>query len=168
MMKKIPMILLLSAPYLILFAYYQTPMDVTIPLCIYGVFLIFNMVYAFLLPRLGFNGKQILFWNMLLKLCNIPLVMLIRVSTLVLLMIGGKNLPNGGWSMVGIALVIVFLVRLSSAMFGISGLRWFRRCGKLSRSGAVAWSAVQLIPCVDVIGAILCCIRLRRETLPAE
>ena len=86
----------------------------------------------------------------------------------VLLMIGGKNLPNGGWSMVGIALVIVFLVRLSSAMFGISGLRWFRRCGKLSRSGAVAWSAVQLIPCVDVIGAILCCIRLRRETLPAE
>ena len=38
-MKKIPMILLLITPYVILYTYYQTPMDITIPLSIYGVLL---------------------------------------------------------------------------------------------------------------------------------
>lgn len=51
-MKRVPMILLLIAPYVILVTYYQMPMDMTVPIFIYGALVLFNMVYAFLLPKL--------------------------------------------------------------------------------------------------------------------
>ena len=70
-MKKVPMIALLIVPYATLILCYQANLDITIGLWVYGALLLFNMVYAFLLPRLGFKVKQILFWNLLLKLCNL-------------------------------------------------------------------------------------------------
>ena len=73
-MKKLPMLLLLIVPYGILILCSQTNMDFSTGLTVYGAILAFNAVYAFRMPRLGFNGKQLLFWNLLLKLCNIPLV----------------------------------------------------------------------------------------------
>ena len=82
-MKKVPMILLLIAPYAIVFLCDQTGLDFSIGLWIYSALLTFNMVYAFLLPRLGFRVKQLLFWNLLLKLWNIPLVLMILLVTLV-------------------------------------------------------------------------------------
>ena len=163
MMKRIPMILLLSAPYLILFAYYQTPMDVTIPLCIYGVFLIFNMVYAFLLPKLGFNGKQILFWNLLLKLSHIPLHILILLFTVVMAMVGGTGLQGEVLTVFLTGSGCGFVLRLSAAMFGISGFRWCHKYGTLSKAGMIVSSVAQLIPGVDVIGSILCYIMFRKE-----
>ena len=68
--------------------------------------------------------------------------------------------------MVLIALLVLFLVRLSSAVFGISGFRWYRKYGTLSKAGAVASSIVQVIPCIDVIGAILCYIMFRKDDQP--
>ena len=66
-MKKIPMILLVIAPYtLVAFMFYS------VRLIVYIAILLLNMGYAFLLPWMGFGGKEILFWNMLLKLCHIP------------------------------------------------------------------------------------------------
>ena len=54
-MKKLPMILLLIVPYATLIICYQANLDITVGLCVYGALLLFNMVYAFLLPRLGFG-----------------------------------------------------------------------------------------------------------------
>ena len=78
-MKKAPMILLLIAPYAIVVVCSQLELDLVIGICGYAGLILFNMVYAFRLPGLGFNGKQILRWNLLLKLCNIPLEALIAV-----------------------------------------------------------------------------------------
>lgn len=50
-MKKAPMIALLIVPYTTLILCYQANLDITIGLCIYGILLFFNMVYAFLLPK---------------------------------------------------------------------------------------------------------------------
>ena len=162
-MKKLPMILLLIVPYAVLIVCYQMNLDMTIGVGLYGVLLLFNLVYAFLLPRLGFNGKQILRWNLVIKLCNIPLVNLIRVFTLVMVLVGGKRLQDKSVSMVLVALLVLFVVRLSSAVFGISGFRWCRKYGSLSKVGLVASSIVQFIPCIDVIGSILCYIMFRKE-----
>ena len=63
-------------------------------LVICGAFLLFNMVYAFLLPKLGFNGTQILRWNLLLKLCQIPLISLILLFALVMAMVGGEGIGS--------------------------------------------------------------------------
>ena len=49
-MNKLPMILLLIAPYAIYFLCDRTNMDFAIGLYIYAAILIFNMVYAFLMP----------------------------------------------------------------------------------------------------------------------
>ena len=123
----------------------------------------FYMVYAFLLPRLGFNGKQILFWNLLLKLCNIPLILLILVVTLVMMVVGGEGIRDDAASMVLIAWLSCCLIQLSSVVFGISGFRWCRKYGTLSKAGAIVSSIAQFVPCVDVIGSILCYIMFRKE-----
>ena len=162
-MKKVPMILLLIAPYAIFFICDQAVLDFSIGLWIYGALLAFNMVYAFLLPRLGLRVKQILFWNLLLKLCNIPLILLIFVVTLVMMMVGGEGIRDEASSMVLIALLLCYLIQVSSAMFGISGFRWCRKYGTLSKAGVIASSIAQFIPCIDVIGSILCYIMFRKE-----
>ena len=162
-MKKVPMILLLIAPGAIIFVCAQTGLDFSIGLWIYGALLVFNMVYAFLLPKLGFSGKQILFWNLLLKLCNIPLILLIFVVTLVMMMVGGEGIRDEVASMVLIAWLACCLIQLSSVVFGISGFRWCHKYGKLSKAGAIVSSIAQFIPCVDVIGSILCYIMFRKE-----
>ena len=165
-MKKAPMIALLIVPYATLIICYQADLDITVGACVYAALLLFNMVYAFLLPRLGFNGKQILFWNLLLKLWNIPLVLMILLVTLISLLFGGEGIRDEVASMVLIAWLACCLIQLSSAMFGISGFRWCRKYGTLSQAGAIASSIVQFIPCVDVIGSILCYIMFRKEGLP--
>ena len=162
MYEKIPMILLI-APYAILFLCDQTGLDFSIGLWICGTLLAFNMVYAFLLPRLGFTVKQILFWNPLLKLWNIPLVLIILLVTLVTSLAGGEGIRDEVASMVLIALLSCYLIQISSAMFGISGFRWCRKYGTLSQTGVLASSIAQFIPCVDVIGSILCYIMFRKE-----
>ena len=162
-MKIVPMIALLIMPYTTLIICYQANLDITVGLYVYGALLLFNMVYAFLLPRLGFSGKQLLFWNLLLKLCHIPLILLILVVTLVMMMVGGEGIRDEVASMVLIAWLSCCLIQLSSAMFGISGLRWCRKYGTLSGAGMIAGSIAQFIPCVDVIGSILCYMMLRKE-----
>ena len=93
-MKKLPMLLQLIVPYIILICG-SAAMDITVWLVyFYGIILLFNMVYAFWLPKLGFDGRRILFWNLLLKLCNIPVVLCIMLFASVMTMIGGKNLSS--------------------------------------------------------------------------
>lgn len=162
-MKKVPMILLLIAPYAILFLCDQTGLDFSIGLWIYSALLAFNMVYAFLLPRLGFKAKQLLFWNLLLKLCHIPLILLILLVTLITSLVGGEGIRDEASSMVLIALQLCYLIQVSSAIFGISGFWWCRKYGTLSKVGVIASSIAQFIPCVDVIGSILCYIMFRKE-----
>lgn len=158
-MKKIPMILLLIAPGAAVAICYLFNLDLMPGLFICGAILVFNMVYAFWMPKLGFNGKQILFWNLLLKLCQLPLILLILLFVLVMAMVGGEGIG----SVVTIALLACWLIQLSSAMFGISGFRWCHQYGTLSKAGMIASTVAQLIPSVDVIGSILCYILFRKE-----
>ena len=162
-MKKAPMIALLIVPYATLILCYQANLDITIGLCVYAALLFFNMVYAFLLPRLVFGGKQLLFWNLLLKLWNIPLVLMILLVTLVTSLVGGEGIRDEAASMILIALLSCNLIQLSSVVFGISGFRWCRKYGTLSKAGAIVSSIAQFVPCVDVIGSILCYIMFRKE-----
>ena len=158
-MKKIPMILLLIAPGATIAICYLLDLDLMPGLVVCGAILAFNMVYAFWLPKLGFSGKQILFWNLLLKLCQVPLVSLILLFVLVMAMVGGEGIG----SVVMAALLACWLIQLSSAMFGISGFRWCHQYGTLSKAGMIASSVAQFIPCVDVISSILCYIMFRKE-----
>ena len=85
-----------------------------------------------------------------------------------MVLIGGEKLQDQSVWMVLIALLLLFLVRLSSALFGISGFRWYGKYGTLSKAGVVVSSVVQLLPCVDVAGAILCYIMFRKKAQSAK
>jgi len=58
---------------------------------------------------------------------------------------------------------MILLLMLSSSVFGISGFLWCHKYGTLSKVGMIASMIAQLIPCVDVIGSILCYIMFRKE-----
>lgn len=158
-MKRIPMILLLMAPGATLAICYLADLDLTPGLFVCGAILILNMVYAFLLPRHGFKVKQILFWKLLLKLSQVPLISLILLFTLVMAMVDGEGIG----AVVIAALLACWLLMLSSSVFGISGFLWCHKYGTLSKAGMIASMIAQLIPCVDVIGSILCHIMFRKE-----
>ena len=100
-----------------------------------------------------------MFWNLLLKLCQLPLISLILLLVLVMVMVGGEGIG----SVAVAALLACWLIQLSASMFGISGFLWCHKYGTLSKAGMIASIIAQLIPCVDVIGSILCYILFRKE-----
>lgn len=161
-MKKLPMILQLIMPYIILVCGFAA-MDITIGIgYFYGTVLIFNMVYAFLLPKLGFDGRGILFWNLLLKLCNIPVVLCILLFALVMTMVGGKNLGSDIAVMFKFVFCICYVLQLSSSIFGLSGLLWYRKQGLLPAKNVISRALVQFIPLIGIWGSVHCYISLRK------
>ena len=162
-MKKLPMILQLIVPYIILVCGFAA-MDMTIGIVyFYGVILIFNMVYAFLLPKLGFDGRRILFWNLLLKLCNIPTVLCILLFALVMTLVGGKNLGSDVAIMFKIVFCVCYVLQLSTSIFGLSGLLWYRKQGLLSVKSVISRTLGQLIPLIGIWGSVYCYFSLRQK-----
>lgn len=154
-MKRIPMILLLAAPYVLLFVIlFTTDSAAFFTLILFSVILLFNMVYAFLLPRLGFRGEQILFWNMLLKLCNIPIYVFIFAAALFMNIFIIPALP--------FLILFDYFLLLPSTMYGISGMRQCCKSGTLSAVKFVINSIVQFFFCLDVFSGIYCYITVRR------
>ena len=112
-------------------------------------------VYAFLLPRLGFDGRRILFWNLLLKLCNIPVYLFVFAVALVTNVLIIPMLP--------FLFLFDYALLLASTMYGISGLLCCCREGKVSRKTLVIHSVAQCFFCVDVFSAVYCYIKTRNR-----
>lgn len=157
------MLLQLIVPYVILICGFAA-MDITVGITyFYGLILIFNMAYAFLLPKLGFDGRGILFWNLLLKLCNIPVVLCIMLFALLMTLIGGKNLGSDVAIMFKIVFCVCYVLQLSTSVFGLSGLLWYRKQGLLSVKSVISRTLVQLIPLIGIWGSIHCYSSLRKK-----
>ena len=151
MAKKIPQLALLIAPYLYfwycgnvglstsaLYAYLALVVLVLLP----------NMVYAFVTPRLGFNGRQLLFWAMVLKLCHIPIYAVVFAMVMLLHIFILPLLP--------LLFVFDYLLLLSTTMYGVSGILTCRRAGQLSQGAAICLAIGMFVFCADVISAICC------------
>jgi len=157
------MLLQLIVPYVILFCGFAA-MDFTIGIvCFYAVILIMNMAYAFLLPKLGFDGRRILFWNLLLKLCNIPIDLCIIFFAFIMTLIGGNNLSSDTTIIFKIAFFVCYALQLSTSVFGFSGLLWYRKQGLLSVKSVIACTFVQMVPLIGLLGSIYCYVSLRKR-----
>lgn len=130
-MKKVPMIILLLAPYVFLL--------ICIGICMaekgftadaiemigwtfLGMFLLIlfpNMIYAFILKRFGYGHRKLFFWNML-----IPFLV-----------------------------IFDYLLLLPSTMYGVSGLRSLSKTGKASKAGIMINGICQFLFVFDVISA---------------
>ena len=168
-MKKLPMIVLLVAPYIFVF--------VAIVICIIEdgftanalgyigyeylimlmVVLIPNMVYAFVLKRNGYNQRDLFFWNMTLKLSYIPIYILIFMlgAFIGMMILGIMAIP--------FLAVFDYSLLLSSSMYGISGLSYVSNRGSFSKKQVIICGICQFIFVLDVLSAIYLFGKFRRE-----
>ncbi len=149
-MKNIPMILLLLTPYVIMFT--GSWLAVIPYMCgfiSFAVILLFNMVYAFFLPRLGYGGKDILFWSLLLKLCNIPAFLAMFGIGMFMVLL---KVEDAGLAM----FVLSYLLLLSSTMFGMSGLIRCYKEGAMPCKTFIVQIFLHFIFVADVISAVYC------------
>ena len=154
-MKNVPMIMMLTAPYLLLGLYLsETTAALPAGLVLFAAAMLFGALYAFFLPRTGCSGAQILFWCMLMKLCYIPVFLLIFIAALGLFVVIIPLIPM-------LFLFDCFLL-LSTSMYGVSGLL---TCGKEKRLPAKTVTLniiLQFFFCADVLSSIYCYIRSRK------
>ena len=154
-MKKVPMIIMLIAPYLLLGLYISENIEaLSVGLIAFVVVMLFGTLYSFFLPRTGYNGNQILFWCMLMKLCNMPIFLLIFIVALGLFVVIIPLIP--------LLFLFDYLLLLSTSMYGISGLLKCRREGRLPAKVVAINIVLQFFFCVDVLSAIYCYIKSRK------
>lgn len=157
-MKKVPMILMLAVPYIIGVVFFLE--NATSFNSIFGASLVLfvavsliNMVYAFILPRLGYKDKQLLFWNMVLKLCNIPVFLAVFFICMLFHILILPLIPA--------IILFDYLLLLSSTMYGVSGLVYSFNEGKLTRKSLIINVIAQFIFCWDVFSAVYCYVKLQ-------
>ena len=157
-MKKIPMILMCIVPYIVCIVFCTD--NAASMNNLFGASLVFfvlvsliNMVYAFILPRLGYKGIQLLFWNMVLKLSSIPIFLVIFFICMLFHILILPLIP--------VLILFDYLMLLSSTMYGVSGLIHCFYEGKLNRKTFIINVAAQFIFCLDVFSAVYCYLKLR-------
>ena len=157
-MKKIPMVTLLVLSYLLVglaVVYGITDTVLDIWLVFFLLVELPNMIYAFLLPRWGGREADLLFWNMVLKLCQLPIFLAVLLLVAVLNLLVLPLLP--------MLFVFAYTLLLSTSAYGISALQW------AYRRGALSWekrSFLILLHCMffsDVVCAVSCWRQSRRE-----
>jgi hypothetical protein len=108
-----------------------------------------NIIYAFVLAKRGANSSDLLFWDMLIKLCNIPIYTIIFIFSFFM-----SFVPKG--IVIAIPMAIFdYLLLIPSTMYGISGLLKARREEKITMTTAVVNGIAHFLFCADVISAII-------------
>ncbi len=128
-MKKIPMILMLCAPYLLFGLYMSENIKaLSAGLILFAAVMLFGALYAFFLPRIDYGGDQILFWCMLLKIFNIPVFLLIFVVALGLFVVIIPLIP--------LLFLFDYFLLMATSMYGLNGLLKCRKEKRLpAKSG---------------------------------
>lgn len=159
--KKMPMIVLLVLPYLYLAAVGAVGLTGTA----FSVWLVFflllqvpNIVYAFLWPQWGGEEGQLLFWNMVIKLCHIPFFLLLAVMVVVF---NVYLLP-----LVPFLFVMAYTLVLTSSAYAFSALRLAVRRGELDSLQAAGHIFWHCMFCSDVVDAVYCWRRFGRSARP--
>jgi len=156
MKKRILPILLLISPYLYLlinkfydtYIYYAPYFYIRLGVFMVITIFITNMIYAFVIKKFGRNSTELLFWDMILKLFNIPIYIMTFLVGIV-----GVIIPFG--ILYSFLLLIVdYLLLLTSTMYGVSGLIQAYREKKITKTTAIVNCILHFFFCTDVISAI--------------
>ena len=104
------------------------------------------MACAFFLPRKGWSARQLLFWNMLLKVCNMPFFFGVFLAGMMMSVFVIPLLP--------FFVLLDYSVLLPSTMYGLSGLLQARREGRIDTKALIIFGALQFFFCLDVVSAV--------------
>ncbi len=78
---------------------------------------------------------------------KVPMILLV---TLVSSLVGSDGICDEAALMVLIALLFCYLIQISSVMFGISGFRWCRKYGAVSKAGVIGSFLCYIMFCKEV------------------
>ena len=159
-MKKLLLALLLAAPYALLaggaalWLHSEPWMVLVLWALIFLLIFAPAMVCAFLLPRRGWPARRLLFWNMLLKVCNIPFFLCVFFAGMMMsVFVIPLLLP---------LILIDYSVLLPSTMYGLSGLLQARREGRIRTKTLLVHGVMQFFFCLDVFSAICLYVNVRK------
>ena len=166
----LPMIILLVVPYLfviilgtMLFFNGLSNAVFCIALGMYGTICLFfflpNMIYAFMLPKKGYTARQMLFWDMLLKICNIPIYIIVFLNGLLL------AITPMGFLLIFILIIFDYTLLLPSTMYGISGLIQVYKEGLIQKKKFIIHVILHFVFCLDVVSAVISYLRIRKEKI---
>ena len=155
-MKRIPMLAMMIAPYFLLWVYVSQNFDLLpVSFGLFGAVMFFGAIYAFFLPGRGFSGEQILFWGMLLKICNIPIFAAIFITSVLLFVMIIPLLPF-------LFLFDIFLL-FTTSMYGISGILQCGRENSLPPKARGVNLILQWIFCADLFSTIYCYLKAKNQ-----
>lgn len=143
-MKRFPIILLWIGPYIVTVVCmrFDNPFP-PIWLALFGLVLLPNMIYACVLPKLGFPGKKLIFWGMFIKLWNIPIYGVILIGLFL-----DPLLPF--WPLFNYSLL------LPTTLYGVNGILIFRKKGLFTQAQAAINIFLQFLLFADVFSAVYC------------
>lgn len=129
------------------------------------IFFISNMIYPFILAKHGESSTTLLFWDILLKLCNIPIYIVVFMFGSIMMI-----WPLGFGVVIAIFLAIFdFIMLLPSSMYGVNGIVQACREKKITKLTAVVNCILHFLFCLDVISAIVMfCIAKSKSKLNKE
>ena len=153
-MKKVPMLVMLLAPYVMMgLLYTESGKVLPMGLIAFAVIMSFGALYAFCLPRVGCSGNRILLWCMILKIGYIPIFFLIFIGALLCFVVIIPMIP--------FLVLFDYFLLLSASMYGVSGLIKCYRENRLSKKAAVLNIVLQFLFCADVFSVIYCWVKTR-------
>ena len=123
------------------------------------VSILINMVYPFLMPKMGFDGKRILLRNMLVKLLCIPFY----IGVFFFGLIGNVMLIP----LLPALFLIDYVLLLSTSMYGISGLARCRKNNEISAGTFTVNLILHFFFCADVVSAICAYAAAKKKSIKA-
>lgn len=175
MIQSMPAVLLLAMPYLLVVlpagmaqmieteasgpALYYANSEATdifnrmlvVAAVMYGVIVLTNIIWLIYQTASGISAQRLLFWNMLIKLCYIPVFFYAFLT----LLAGMAMFMFGGIIMIVMSLLALLLFFLPSCIYGLCGCIRAAKEGTLGKGLAIVMAILQFILCIDVIAAIV-------------
>ena len=157
MKKRILPILLLLLPYLYLGAFFLIPQGSNINshlllmALLWILFFVVLLISSIIFIVAGVLHKQkcefYLFWNMLVKLCYIPIYLGVFFVGTLIFMVGFIFIP--------FLIVFDYMLLLLTTIYGVGGIVQARREGKLSKTAAVVLGLFHFFFCTDVVCSVV-------------
>lgn len=157
-MKYIPIFSLMIAPYaFVVFMLCSITVNTHIQagILLYLLVLLCSAVYALLLSQRWLDGRELLFWNVVIKLCHIPLYLAVFAGVLLTHVLSLPFLP--------VLIFFDYSLLLASSMYGISGIISRYQSNELSFTAVIVNIAAHLIFCSDVVSALYCYIHTKNN-----
>ena len=113
------------------------------------------MVYPYILSKLNFSGRKLLFWDMFLKLWNIPLYLWAFLFVLFGMVLAIPAIP--------FLFLLDYTLLLATSQYGISGSLKLHRGGQFTKKAAALNILLHFLFCFDVFSAIYCYVKARKQ-----